>query len=798
MVADSRGLPASTYRLQVRASFDLDAAAAVTGYLHDLGVDWAYLSPILQAASGSDHGYDVVDPTRVDEDRGGADGLERFVGAARAAGLGILVDIVPNHQGVAAPSENPWWWDVLTFGRASRHARAFDIDWAHGADRVVLPVLGGTLDEVLGAGEIEVRPATGDEETGTASYYDLVLPLAPGTAPLHATTDRTAVRDVLERQHWRLTSWRRDAAELNYRRFFTVTSLAGVRVELPEVFAASHVEILRWVREGLVDGLRIDHPDGLADPGGYLDALAAAVAQVRGAESRRGFPVYVEKILEPGEQLPGWWATTGTTGYDALGEIDRVLVDPVGEKALSALDERLRGAPLSWGDMIAGTKREIADTSQAAEVGRLIRCLPAAVRAGIGDDRARDAFAELLAAFPVYRAYLPAGRELLAEAVAAASARRPDLADALVEISAAVADASSELSRRFMQTTGPVTAKGVEDRAFYRYTRLTSLTEVGGDPSIFALPVEGLHAAFAHRQASWPAALTTLTTHDTKRSADVRARLSVLAEIPDRWAAALEALRAEGSTGDGPLDALLWQAVIGAWSDDPALPERLHAYAEKAAREGDVGTSWTDPDEAFEARVHGLVDAAFGAARPIVADLVADVVAPGRSNALAAALLHLAGPGVPDLYQGTELWDLSLVDPDNRRPVDIERRRALLARVDGGWMPGIDDSGAAKLLVVSRTLRLRRERSELFTRYTALPVVGEAAAHAVAFDRGGAIAVATRLPVGLAARGGWGETAVMLPAGRWRDAFTGREIDGGAVAVAQVLADLPVALLTRA
>ncbi|KIC56341.1 malto-oligosyltrehalose synthase [Microbacterium hominis] len=799
-MADSRGLPASTYRLQVRASFDLDAAAAVTDYLRDLGVDWAYLSPILQAASGSDHGYDVVDPTRVDADRGGRAGLERFVDAARAAGLGILVDIVPNHQGVADPTENPWWWDVLTHGRAARFAQGFDIDWAHGAERVVLPVLGGDLDEVLGAGEIEVRPATTDDETGTARYYDLVLPLAPGTAPLHATTDRTAVRDVLERQHWRLTSWRRDAAELNYRRFFTVTSLAGVRVELPDVFAASHVEILRWVREGLVDGLRIDHPDGLADPGGYLDDLATAVAEARaagGAASTRSFPVYVEKILEPGEELPGWWATTGTTGYDALGEIDRVLVDPAGERALTVLDERLRGERLSWADMIAGTKREIADTSQAAEVGRLIRCLPPSLRAGLGDDRARDAFAELLAAFPVYRAYLPAGADVLADAVAAASLRRPDLADALAQVADAVADASSELSRRFMQTTGPVMAKGVEDRAFYRYTRLTSLTEVGGDPSQFALPVEGLHAAFARRQASWPAALTTLTTHDTKRSADVRARLSVLAEMPDRWAAALDALRAEGSTGDGPLDALLWQAVVGAWSDDPALPERLHAYAEKAAREGDVGTSWTDPDEAFEARVHGLVDAAFGAARPIVDSPVAEILAPGRSNSLSAALLHLAGPGVPDVYQGTELWDLSLVDPDNRRPVDIERRRELLARLDGGWMPGIDDSGAAKLLVVSRTLRLRREHPELFARYTPLPVAGEAAAHALAFDRGGAIAVATRLPAGLAARGGWGDTAVMLPAGSWRDGFTGRVVDGGPASLGILLADLPVALLTR-
>jgi len=811
--------PASTYRLQVRASFTLDAAAAATAYLSDLGVDWAYLSPILQAAAGSDHGYDVVDPARVDDDRGGPEGLARFVAAAREAGLGILVDIVPNHQGVADPRENPWWWDVLAHGRGSVHAEAFDIDWEHGDGRVVLPVLGGELEEVLGRGELEVVPPGGDasvdqggdEGFGIARYYDLVLPLAAGTAPLRATTDPTAVRDVLERQHWRLTSWRRDAEELDYRRFFTVTSLAGVRVELPEVFAASHVEVVRWIREGLVDGLRIDHPDGLADPGGYLDALAAAVAEARfdpraaprslsaarSAESKRRTPVYVEKILEPGEELPGWWATTGTTGYDALGEIDRVLVDPAGEAALTALDEQLRGERLSWPAMIAATKREIADTSQAAEVGRLIRCLPDETRRAVGDDRARDAFAELLAAFPVYRAYLPAGSEHVADAVASASARRPDLADELAVLAALVGDADSELSRRFMQTTGPVMAKGVEDRAFYRYTRLTSLTEVGGDPSDFALDVDGLHAAFGRRQASWPHTLTALTTHDTKRSEDVRARIAVLAEIPDRWAQILGELQAAASTGDGPLDNLLWQAVIGAWSDDPALPERLQAYAEKAAREGGVGTTWTDPDEEFEARVRGVVEAAFGAARPVVEQFVAEVVDAGRSNALSAKLLQLAGPGVPDVYQGTELWDLSLVDPDNRRPVDIDRRRDLLARLDDGWTPPVDASGAAKLLVVSRTLRLRRDRPELFSRYTPLPVVGAEAAHAIAFDRGGAVAVATRLPVGLAARGGWGDAAVMLPAGRWVDAFTGREITGGAAPLADVLSHYPVALLVR-
>lgn len=793
----------------MRAEFDLDAAADVVPYLRDLGVDWAYLSPILQATEGSDHGYDVVDPTRVDASRGGAAGLARFSTAARAAGLGILVDIVPNHQGVATPAENPWWWDVLTHGEASRHAGAFDIDWLYGGGRVRLPVLGGELDEVLARGEIEVAPPGEGALAGfgTATYFDLTLPLAPGTAPLRETSDASAVRDVLARQHWQLAFWRRAEDVLNYRRFFTVTSLAGVRVERPEVFDASHTEVLRWVREGLVDGLRIDHPDGLADPGGYLDRLAAetsraaaAAAETARAETSRAaaaMPIYVEKILEPGEQLPGWWQTDGTTGYDALGEIDRVLVDPAGEAPLTDLDSALRGHAEPWAELIATTKREIADTSQAAEVGRLIRNLPAPVRAGLGDDLARDALAELLAAFPVYRAYLPAGTDHVAHAAAEASTRRSDLAAAIDALAPLAAEAGTEFSRRFMQTTGPVMAKGVEDRAFYRYSRLTSLTEVGGDPAHFSASVDELHEAFARRQAAWPHALTTLTTHDTKRSEDTRARLAVLAEVPERWTAVLGELREVASTGDGPLDALLWQAVVGAWSDAPNLADRLHAYAEKAAREGGVGTTWEDPDASFEGRVHALVDTAFGHARPIVEGFVGEIADAGRSNGLSAKLLQLTGPGVPDVYQGTELWDHSLVDPDNRRLVDFDARRALLGRLDEGWMPAVDATGAAKLLVVTRALRLRRDRPELFARYTPLPVVGEASAHALAFDRGGVIAVATRLPVGLARRGGWGDTAVLVPTGLWRDELTGAEVAGGAVPLATLHDRYPVALLTR-
>ena len=771
--------PASTYRLQVRAGFDLDAAAHLTGYLRDLGADWAHLSPLLQATSGSDHGYDVVDPGRVDEQRGGTEAFARFVAGARAAGLGILVDIVPNHMGISRPEQNPWWWDVLAHGRASPFAEAFDIDWDAGDGRVRVPILAGSIDDVLGDVVVDV-------EAGVVRYGDHLLPLAPGTAD-----DGADPAAVLGRQHWELVHWRREASDLTHRRFFAVSTLAGLRVEVPWVFAQSHAEIVRWVRTGQVDGLRVDHPDGLLDPGGYLARLDAATG---------GVYVLVEKILERSatddpERLPAWWAADGTTGYDAMAEIDRVLVDPAGERPLDALDGRLRAetglpAPQPWPDLVHDAKRMIADTIQVSEIRRLVRCLPAHVRSTVPS--AHDALAELLACFPVYRSYLPAGRRWLDEAAREASRRRPDLAAAIETLLPLLADPGADVARRFQQTTGPVMAKGVEDTAFYRATRLGTLTEVGGDPGVFALSVDGLHRAFAHRQAAWPRSMTALSTHDTKRGEDVRARLSVLAEIPDRWASVLERLRGIASSGHGPFDALLWQAIVGSW---PAAPGRLHAYAEKAAREAGEATTWWDPDPGFERRVHEVVDAASGPARDVLAEFTAEIAPFGWSNSLSAKTLQLAGPGVPDVYQGSELWETSLVDPDNRRPVDFEVRRGLLERVDAGWQPPIDESGAAKLLVVARSLRLRRDRPDLFTRYTPMTVVGEAADHAIAFDRGGALAVATRLPVGLAGRGGWGDTVLLRHAGPTVDVFTGRGFEGHRVPMGDLLTTYPVALL---
>jgi (1->4)-alpha-D-glucan 1-alpha-D-glucosylmutase len=753
--------PHSTYRLQVSPDLDLYAAARVLPYLRDLGVDWVYLSPLLASEPGSTHGYDVVAFDHVDPERGGEEGLAALSAEARRLGMGVLVDIVPNHVGVATPAEDPWWWDVLRLGRESEHASAFDVDWAAGDGRILIPVVGDDDEDAI-------RVVLSDSGQGEVRYHDQRFPLAPGTS-------------TLEEQHYELVSWRAADDDLNYRRFFAVNTLAAVRVEDPEVFAETHVEIKRWFDEGLVDGLRVDHPDGLRDPRRYLDDLAALT---------RGAYVLVEKILEPGEELPTDWATSGTTGYDALALVDRVLTDPAGEAPLTALEDRLRGAPVDWRRMVHDNKRAVADGILHSEVLRITREVGRAVE-GADDDAVADAIAELLACFPVYRSYLPEGREHLDQAFARAREERPDLAATYDLLEPLLHDEWGQPARRFQQTSGMVMAKGVEDCSFYRWSRLTSLNEVGGDPSVFAIGVDDFHDAMAARQRDWPDAMVTLSTHDTKRGEDVRARITVLAEEPGHWEQAIDELLELAPLPDPGFGSLLWQAVLGAWTPEhlPDLPDRLHGYAEKAMREAGDRTTWTEPDEAYEAQVHAAVDAVFGSdeVRKVLTDLAARIEVPGRSNSLAAKLIAITMPGVPDVYQGSELWETSLVDPDNRRPVDFDHRAEVLAGT-------AEDDAVDKLHVTCSALTLRRERPELFTGYTPVGATGAAAGHVVAFDRGGAVTVATRLPVGLAAGGGWGATVLDLREGRWHDVLTGLDTDGR---LADLLAVHPVALLVR-
>jgi (1->4)-alpha-D-glucan 1-alpha-D-glucosylmutase len=618
---------------------------------------------------------------------------------------------------------------------------------------------------------------------GELRYYDHRFPLAEGTY-----SDGDSPQDVHSRQHYQLMDWRRADAELNYRRFFAVTTLAGIRVEEPSVFQEAHAEVGRWFTEGLVDGLRVDHPDGLADPTGYLRWLK---------DLSGGAYVLVEKILEPGEVLPQEFACEGTTGYDALADVDRVFVDPAGQQALDALDARLRGSsePADYAAMIRGTKRMIADGILRSEVLRLARLVPESY--GLALDQAADAIAEIIASFPVYRSYLPVGADVLKEACESAAAHRPDLEVAVGTLLPLLLDPANAIAIRFQQTSGMVMAKGVEDTAFYRYTRLGTLTEVGAEPTEFAVGPEEFHQRMQRRQQDLPLSMTTLSTHDTKRSEDARARISVIAELPQEWAETLESLRGLAPIPDGPYENLLWQAIIGAW---PASRERLQGYAEKAAREAGNSTTWTNPNGDFEAAVKAAVDAVFDDAKVanVVTDFVARIDSFSAANSVSAKLVQLTMPGVPDVYQGSEFWERSLTDPDNRRPVDFGARQAELAKLDAGTLPD-EGTEASKLLVTSRALRLRRDRPELFQGYTPVPATGAAAGHLLAFTRGtdassGALTLATRLPAGLEAGGGWRDTAVDLSTAM-RDELTGASYGPGPVSVAEVLGTYPVALL---
>ncbi|MGB9377755.1 MAG: malto-oligosyltrehalose synthase, partial [Mycobacteriales bacterium] len=677
-------------------------------------------------------------------------------------GLGCVVDLVPNHMSVAVPALNRWWWEVLEQGPAAAHAGYFDIDWTAG--RLLLPVLGD------GPEELDRLELVGSE----LAYHEQRFPIAPGTAGGSA-------RDVHDRQHYELVSWRRSDA-LAYRRFFDITELAGIRVEDPRVFDDTHREVLRWVRAGDVAGLRIDHPDGLADPGGYLSRLAAAAP---------GTWVVVEKILAAGEELPATWAAAGTTGYDALRIIDGVLVDPAGEAPLTGLYADLTGAETDFEELTYRLKLRAAAVTLHAETQRLARLIPHVLDAF-------DALCEVMACLPVYRTYLPGyGSAHLDAAVRAASRRRSDLAPSIAEIDRAARADGSEFATRLQQTTGMVMAKGVEDTAFYRYHRLVSRNEVGGEPAVFATGVEEFHQACSTRLESWPHSMTALSTHDTKRSEDVRARLNVLAELPASWRAAVEGWAGRHPGPDPNLGYLAWQTLVGAW---PLTHDRALAYLEKASREAKEHTSWTDRNADYDEALVDFVGRVYADESLLaeVAEFADRITAYGWSNSLAAKLVALTMPGVPDLYQGSELWDLSLVDPDNRRPVDYDRREDLLARLDSGESPVVDGTGLAKLHVVAQALRLRRDLPAAFDgSYAPLTAAGTAASHLLGFVRGGAaITLVTRLPATLERDGGWRDTSLTLPEGDWRDALTG-ETYADTVTAADLLHRLPIALLVR-
>ncbi|HKA08940.1 MAG TPA: malto-oligosyltrehalose synthase [Candidatus Dormibacteraeota bacterium] len=861
----------ATYRLQLNAGFGFDQAAETAAYLARLGVSHLYSSPYLQAAPGSTHGYDVVDHSRVNAELGGEEGHARLCLALADHHLGQLLDIVPNHMAIAG-RRNRWWWDVLENGRSSRYATYFDIAWDPPEPKlkntILVPVLADHYGRELEAGrfllahegvrllvryhdhEFPIDPRTyglvlGDGFDGLGAEFaalpvprpddragalrrhldkqvlltrlerlDVDSELDARIAATNADPDR--LDELLEPQNYRLARWQTAVFELDYRRFFDVNSLVALRMEDPAVFADTHSLVLEWLRGGVLDGVRIDHPDGLRDPLGYFSRLRAAVPRSW---------IVVEKILQDGEDLPERWPVAGSTGYDFAGRVLGLFVDPAGETALTNIYVSFTGESEDFRTTAYRAKHLVMGQLLASDLGRLTQLF---VRVCEDIRRYRDytrhelgqCLREVIACLPVYRTYVRPGepvsdvdRARIESALAEARLRRPDIDSELVAFLGRIllleetGEHTAELVTRFQQTSDPVTAKGVEDTAFYQYNRLVALNDVGGDPSRFGVSPEEFHAACARAAARWPAGLVATSTHDSKRSEDVRARLAVLSEIPEGWREAVDLWAAinEPRRHHGMLDRnteyLLYQTLVGAW---PISEERAVAYMEKAVREAKVHTSWIAPEPVYESAVRdfvseSLTDPEFLAA---LREFLPPVVAAGRVNSLAMKLLCLTAAGVADVYQGSELWDLSLVDPDNRRPVDFSLRCQLLNELDWADEQAAEvawsrrDEGLPKLLVVNRTLRLRAEQPELFVRgsYDPLPVAGARAAHALAFSRGGgAVVVVPRLVVGMG--GDWADTRVELPPGDWTDRFTGRRHPGGEVQLARLLHGFPVALL---
>ncbi len=827
--------PAATYRLQLRGGLTLAGARDLVPYLDALGITHLYLSPVAAAAPGSAHGYDVIDPNRVDPALGGEPALADLAAAAHARGMGLILDIVPNHM--AATADNAWWRDLLAGGPDAPHARIFDVDWHPPrqdlAGKVLLPVLGRHYGEALAAGELQVLA-----DGPSLAYAEHRFPLT-GADPAEVADARSspaALHRLLLRQPYRLAYWRSGLREVNYRRFFDVSGLVGVRVEDPDVFATTHAGLLRWAAAGLLDGVRVDHVDGLWAPAGYLRRLAAALPP--------GMPVWVEKVLAPGEELPSAWACAGTTGYEFAAAVDALLYDGGGAAALDLLHARCGAPRRPYPEVLRAAKREVLEELFPAEVTALTRDLAALAardRAGadLGVEELRRAVVELTAQLPVYRTY-GGGDGWLAEAAAGAAQTLPAAdAPALAFVTRVLAGESPDgadpaawraAAARWRQLSGPAMAKGGEDTALYRHVRLTALNEVGADPDTPGLTAEGFHAWCARRLARRAGGLSATSTHDSKRGEDVRARIRVLAEVPGLWSRHLTrwraALGAAWAGVDARLALLLLQAALGAWpldsSEVPEFADRLGAYARKAAREARRETSWLQPDGAHEARVARFVESLF-ATREFLDDflpLQRLVAYYGAVNSLAQVVLKAACPGVPDVYQGCETWSLSLVDPDNRRPADFPRLRRALAELDAArpaaalfraW-----PDGRIKLWVTAAALRFRRAHSHLFAEGEYLPVAadGRHARHLCCFARHAgsewALAVVPRLVARLTGAEGteraepptgaiWDDTRLRLPPGApgvWRNVLTGATVESAAVA--DLLSDLPVALLSGA
>ncbi|NDV87335.1 malto-oligosyltrehalose synthase [Aurantimonas aggregata] len=897
----SRSLVA-TYRLQFREGTTFETAKDLAPYLGRLGVSHLYAAPIFAASPGSTHGYDVTDYNAFEEDLGGVAGFTAMSDALSSADLGLILDFVPNHMGVSP--KNLWWEDVLRWGSESRYAQTFDISWE--AEKILVPVLSKPYGDALADGDLAVEldadnarmrfdaagyglpidprtyghvfglmdhpekdrlvrrfsvstPAEADELVERLAEHlaepDFRAALDKAVAALSA--DQTALHDLHEAQAWRLAWWRTARERLTYRRFFEIADLIGVRQELRRVFRESHQLVIRLARERRLDGIRIDHVDGLADPKGYLEQLRQAFQSVR-----RTPIVHVEKILTGDERLRTSWEIEGTTGYEFITALAGLYVDGTKEAVMTEAYNGFLGEEEDLRAMIVRQKRSIFQRNLAGELTHLTGVALAVAGRGLatrdlGQDTIARAIVEVAAALPVYRTYVSVDGvprrdiAIIDDAVDLAMSGREVEADEPIQfigrllkldfVDGADVAGALDFTRRFQQTTGAVMAKAVEDTAFYRYNRLIALNEVGGEPDHYGAETTAFHDVMQIRLEDQPDGLLATSTHDTKRAEDARARLYTLSEAPEQWRDIVAGLATEMAPWRKTVETLvispdpatewgLYQSLLGVLPPDfdpedsearAVLTERLQQYAEKAVREAKRWTSWTSPAEAYETALREFVAAILDQAE--TGDLLArfwqDVqpfVAAGALTSLSQATLKFAAPGVPDIYQGTEFYDFSLVDPDNRRAIDFDARAATIES-DQPWADALTDwrSGRIKAKLTRAALAMRSRTPALFTRgaYVPLTVEGPMAEHIVAFartneDGAAAIAIAPRLCLGLldgatepvVAASRWEGTVIHLPdtlAGRdWRNVLTEETVaPASALALADVLATLPFALI---
>jgi (1->4)-alpha-D-glucan 1-alpha-D-glucosylmutase len=851
-------IPIATYRFQFNKGFTFAQARELLPYLRDLGISDVYASPIFLAGPESTHGYDICAFDRINPNLGTPEDFDAFTAEIRKLDMGLLVDMVPNHMG--SHSNNCWWIDVLKHGPTSKFARYFDINWNSAnpllKNKVLLPILGDHYGAVLERGELKVTFANGEYHL---AYFDKQFPLSPESiaafnlnqltdldlepflAKLNGTPGNAASFDdldkLIELQHYRLAYWRVGPHEINYRRFFDVTELVSVRVEDEEVFLATHKFLFELLRSGKITGLRIDHPDGLRDPKTYFERL----------QKHAGGDQYIlaEKILSDDERLPIDWPIQGTTGYDYLIYQNSLFIDREQEAAFTQIYSRFTGSSEDFPSLAFRSKQEVLNRMFVAEVNALISRLKALAISGrtsrdFTEAELRSAIINFIAGFPVYRTYVTESTQQLSSAetdniqhgLAEAKKHTPSTEHPALDFLADIlslhfpADMPDQLQKdarefviRFQQLSGPATAKGLEDTAFYRYTRFVSLNEVGGNPARFGVIPAEFHAYNEYKLQESPCSMLSTSTHDTKRGEDTRARLNVLSEMPADWENAVfewRELNEKFNKDPSPAPAdeyLLYQVLVGTWTPDSHLDsyiDRIQNYMLKATREAKTHTSWTESSESYESALKHFTTAILSNSefRSSLSAFSEKVAYFGMFNSLAQVILKTCCPGVSDFYQGTEHWDLTLVDPDNRRPIDYTLRQNLLAKLRTqqprellkDWR-----TGAIKTFTVANCLRFRHDEAALVNGdYRPLTITGTKSNHIVAFARtSGASTVIVVVPRFIRTLTGgsqtfptpaqWDDTRVEYPGTHFHNMLTNEKIPS--LAAADLFQSFPGAIL---